>query len=207
MPHGPEHELEHSLEHADHNDPFDRQVSVTMAIVAAILATLTMFGHRSHNETLLLQGEANRFQTESNIFHTKASDQWGFFQAKNIRLHQVEAYLGLADALGAKADAKVLGDWKAASAKYKEELPKMQAEGEALVRKAEELAKAGEEKIAASEEAHHRAARLDLGELAVEIALVLCSVAVLSKRRLYWQIGLASTLIGLGLAVTAYFTH
>ena len=70
-----------------------------MAIVAACLACVTMLSHNSHNQTLLLQGDANRLQTESNIYHTQASDAWSYFQAKNIRAYQTQAYLGLVDAL------------------------------------------------------------------------------------------------------------
>src|SRR5262245_42825476 len=101
MTHGTEQHLEHA-EHAQHAalNPFDRQVAMTMAIVAAVLAGVTMLSHRGHNETLRLQAEANsiqteaaRLQTEANIHHTKASDQWAFYQAKNIRSHEFQALL------------------------------------------------------------------------------------------------------------------
>src|SRR5689334_19409112 len=77
------------------DSPFDRRVAVTMAIVAAGLACVTMLSHGAHNESLLAQGEANRMQTQSNIFHTQASDQWNFFQAKNIRFYQMQNAIGL----------------------------------------------------------------------------------------------------------------
>src|SRR4051794_35048018 len=103
MTHGPEHTMEHA-EHATHaaHNPFDRRVSMTIAIVAAVLACITMLSHRAHNSTLLYQAEANRllsvanhqlaevnrYQMAANIKHTQATDQWNFFQAKNIRNHQ-----------------------------------------------------------------------------------------------------------------------
>src|SRR4051812_34094187 len=69
MAHGTEHHLEeaHHAEHARH-DPFDRRVAMTMAIVAAALACVTMLSHRAHNETL------------KNT--TEAANQWAYFQAK-----------------------------------------------------------------------------------------------------------------------------
>src|SRR5205085_4552009 len=86
---------EHHLEHVEHNqhaaDPFNQQVAMTIAIVAAVLACTTLLSHRGHTETLRLQGEANRLQTEADILHTRASDQWGFYQAKNIRSHEYQA--------------------------------------------------------------------------------------------------------------------
>src|SRR5947209_8651740 len=98
--------LEH-IEHAQHaaHSPFDRNVAMTIAIVAAALACVTMLSHRAHNETLQRQTEANRWQTMANIYHTKASDQWGYYQAKNIRKHQYEAYLNQFAALAKAADS------------------------------------------------------------------------------------------------------
>src|SRR5262249_9768139 len=90
MTHGTEHHLEHAehVQHAAHN-PFDRQVAMTMAIMAAALAGVTMFSHRAHNETLRLQAEAN-------TYHTKASDAWNYYQAKNLNSRQYQANLMMA---------------------------------------------------------------------------------------------------------------
>src|SRR5262245_18302235 len=95
MDYASEH-LEHveHLHHAAHF-PFRRRVAMTMAIVAAFLACVSMLSHRAHNETLRLQAEANRLQTEANILHTQATDQWNFYQAKNIRNHEYQVYLKL----------------------------------------------------------------------------------------------------------------
>jgi hypothetical protein len=59
--------LEHA-EHAEHNahDPFNQRVAVSMAIVAAILAAISMVGHRTHNKVLQLQGESNRLLGDVN---------------------------------------------------------------------------------------------------------------------------------------------
>ena len=71
-------------EHAAHS-PFDKKVALTMAIVAAAWAAVTMMSHRKHNETLHLQ-------TQAGIRQNKETDQWGFYQAKNIRRHEYEAF-------------------------------------------------------------------------------------------------------------------
>src|SRR5438309_9628107 len=71
--------IEHN-QHAAHASHFDRRVAVSMAIIAALLATVTLLSHRAHNATL-------RFQSEANIFQTKASDEWNYYQAKNNRDH------------------------------------------------------------------------------------------------------------------------
>src|SRR5262245_52433706 len=97
MSHGPEHHIEHA-EHAQHaaHDPFDRRVTVSIAVVAAVLAAITMLGHRAHNETLRLLGEALEFQTKAGINHSKAANKWALYQAQNIRGHM---YLAMANML------------------------------------------------------------------------------------------------------------
>ena len=52
-------------------------VSLTMAILAVMVATVSLLGHRAHTEEILLQ--------------TRATDQWAYYQAKNIRRNNLEA--------------------------------------------------------------------------------------------------------------------
>ena len=73
--------------YSEHGDnPFTLPVSVTISILAVLVAGATLLGHRAHTEELLLQSQA--------------TDQWAYYQAKNIRLHEVQA---VADMLGALA--------------------------------------------------------------------------------------------------------
>ena len=73
--------------HEEHGDnPFLVSVSVTIAILAVLVAAVTLLGHRAHTEELLLQSQA--------------TDQWAYYQAKNIRLHEMQS---VADLLGALA--------------------------------------------------------------------------------------------------------
>jgi hypothetical protein len=213
MSHGPE------VHHPE--DPFEKHVAMTMAIVAAALAFVTMLSHNAHNQTLLLQGDANRLQTEANIHHTKASDHWSYFQAKNIRYYQTQAYLNLYEALdrpapppaaakkGAPPPAPaqppaVLAEWRAQVDKYKEELPKLEAEARAVEKEAEHAKVESEKKLEESHHAHKKGARFDLAELAIELALILCSVSVLSKRNALWYAGIAATVAGIAITGTAF---
>src|SRR5579864_4022331 len=64
-------------EHAEHaKEPFDKRVAGTMAIIAAVLAVVSVLGHITTTEELLNQ--------------QKASDQWSYCQAKSIRRYQSE---------------------------------------------------------------------------------------------------------------------
>src|SRR5437879_2401487 len=84
MSHGPEQHMEHA-EHAVHasHDEFNKRVTMSIAIVAAVLACVTMLGHRAHNETLILQGEALDLTTKASIKSTEAADKWQYYQSKN----------------------------------------------------------------------------------------------------------------------------
>src|SRR6516225_4932258 len=59
---------EHAEEAAQHNLA---PVTVTMAILAVLIAAVSLLGHRAHTEEMLMQ--------------TKATDHWAFYQAKEIR--------------------------------------------------------------------------------------------------------------------------
>src|SRR5256885_1786986 len=85
MSHGPEQQIEHA-EHAAHaaHDRFDRPVTISIAMVAAVLACVSMLGHRAHNETLRLQGEALHHQSQAGIKNTEAANKWAYYQSKNL---------------------------------------------------------------------------------------------------------------------------
>jgi hypothetical protein len=201
---------EELMEQAEHaRSSFDRSVAMTMAIIAAVLAWVTMMSHRAHNETLMLQNDSNRMRTEANIFHTRASDQWNYYQAKKIRTYQTQAYLEILPLIAkgpssdsTKNSANLTGQWSAQLRKYETELPQLQSQAEALAKKAQELEASAEEKLKESHHVHERAYRYDLSELGVEIALVLCSLAVLSKQAGLWYSGIAVGVAGFAVAVT-----
>src|SRR5271163_5187829 len=54
-------------------------VTLTMAILAVVIATVTLLGHRAHTEEVLLQ--------------TRAADQWAYYQGKEIRRRSYELFL------------------------------------------------------------------------------------------------------------------
>jgi hypothetical protein len=198
-------------EEAEHRlDPFDRRVAMTMAIIAAVLGFVTMMSHRAHTESLSLQAEANRLNTQANIHHTEASDQWGYYQAKNNRSSQIELSLELLSLLGKASGAdstsvETSRTWRDEIRKYHDdELPALKLKAEALVKQAREFEFKSQGKMAESYQAHQRGDRLDLAELAVELALVLCSIAVLTKLASFWYLGIATGLLGALVTMSAF---
>ena len=190
--------LEHA-EHAQHaaHDPFDKRVALTIAIIAAVLAAVTLLSHRAHNETLQLQIEAG-------ILQTQASDKWSEFQANNIRRHEYAAYARLIDVMalapGKDSQATQTGDdWRKKVRDYEgKKLDELKGQAHALEAQAAE-------KRHESHFAHDKGSRFDLGELAVEFGLVLCSIAILTRRLAFWYGGMVAAVAGALVAATVLF--
>jgi Domain of unknown function (DUF4337) len=203
--------LEHAehAEHAAHSGGFDRKVAMTIAVIAAVLAGVSLLGHRSHNEVLTLQGEANRLRTETAAAQVETSNQFAWYQAKRQRQAQSESFLKLSaslpDAPGKETARRTAeAKWAKDVAKYEEELPAMEKKGKELADKATGLDRQAQGKLDQSHFVHRQADRLDVGHLAVELGLVLGSIAVLTRRKGFWIAGIASCLIGVVVVVSAY---
>ena len=79
--------LDELQEHShEASSSFDKRVAVTMAVIAATLAVVSVLGHIESTEELLGQ--------------QRASDQWAFYQAKSIRRYQSEVARDVLTALG-----------------------------------------------------------------------------------------------------------
>ena len=99
-------------------------------------------------------------------------------QSKAIRAHDTELASGLLSALTVTdktAAAKLEQKWKDALAKSTKDQDE-----------AQETAKTFEEQV---EIAEHKANRFDLAEALLEIALVITSVTLLTRSRIYWYLG------------------
>jgi len=177
-------ELSELRENAEHGreDNSLAPVSVTMAIIAVLVAVVSLLGHRSHTEEILMEA--------------RATDQWAYYQAKNIRRHNYEMGIDLL-ALGEFKDKEQAGkDLE----KYREEAEKANKDQAEIQERATDLEKE-------SARAQHKADRFDLGEVFLEVALVISSLALLTRNRFYWYLGMVSSLAGLGVAVTGLLLH
>ena len=156
------------------NEMGERLIGLSMAIFAVLLATATMLSHRAHTEEVLLE--------------TQAADQWSYYQAKDIRSHAYDADSSLAKLFGDKG-TELATDFESQSKKQRSDADKIEVTAQDL-----------EKQVTVNTS---RAKFFDGGELALEVAIVLCSISLLSRSRLYWQIsflfaaaGLAATLWG-----------
>jgi uncharacterized protein YhaN len=159
---------------------FDRNVAVTMAILAVLLATDSLFGHRAHTEELLDQAQA--------------SDQWAYYQAKTIRRTIYDAGSELArlttDTPASQAIAK----------KFKDNSLRYEHESKAIEERAREYER--------ERDRYTRVAnRFDLAEIFLEVSIVMCSLAILTKRRSIWLVSGAIATCGVLVAITALRLH
>jgi hypothetical protein len=206
-------EMEHHLEHAEHaqhaaHDPFDRRVTMTIAIIAAMLACVTLLSHRAHNETLQAEIHANDNLTLSSEYVTRASDKWNEYQAKKNRLYLLQSSIDVVRVLskdaGQNADDQ-MKSWKDKISKFEDDAAKLQNDARQFESQSKEFEEKSKEKKDHSEHIHHIGDRYDLGELGVEIGLVLCSVAVLTKRSGFWYAGMGAAGLGAVLAAIGVY--
>jgi hypothetical protein len=174
-------ELQEHAEHAKH-DPSLAPISVTMAILAVLVAVVTLVGHRAHTEEVVLQA--------------KASDQWAFYQAKNIRRHTDELFTDLTS-IQATTDAAALAKLRD---KYSGEATRYKDEQKGIEDKAHEM----EGEVATE---RNRADRFDLAEVFLEVGLVITSITLLSGRRIFWLLGIFLGVVGIVVASTGFLVH
>jgi hypothetical protein len=157
-------------------------VTVTMAMLAVLVAIVTLLDHRAHTEELLLQN--------------KSTDQWAYYQAKSIRRHSYEMFLDLFSISSPKDPAaaeKLKGKYSAQVERYKDEQKEIEAEARKLE---QEVSKEG-----------GKAARFGLGEVLLEVALVVTSITLLTRQKAYWIFGLGLAAAGLVIAALGLLIH
>ena len=98
---------------------------MTMAVVAVLVATVSLLGHRAHTEEILLQN--------------KTTDTWAYYQAKNLRLNNLQALNDVMSALEGKNEKaeQVQKRFESNIEKYSEEKTEIQNEAHALGGRAE----------------------------------------------------------------------
>jgi hypothetical protein len=164
-------ELEEHVHHA--HDPFDKTVAGTMAIIAALLAVVSVLGQH--------------FQAEELLTQQKASDQWAFYQAKDIRRYATQV------------EQDTLAQRKAAPApmsKYAQDEKRYDKQRSEIQEQAREFEKERDKSA-------RRAVRFHVGEVFLEVAIVFSSLSILMKQKALFLGGAAAALIGVVISLTA----
>jgi len=172
-------DLKENVQQAAKEEPM-RPVAFTMSVLAVLLAVTTVLGGRTHEDAVLNQN--------------RATDQWNEYQAQKIRSNdtQLTADLMSVVALDNKdGTAKLAKAYADHEKKWAAELVQDQAAAQALQTSVDK----GEAK----------ADRFDLAEVLLEIGLVIVSITLLTRSRVYWHLGLVTSALGVAAAASAFF--
>lgn len=156
-----DHQLEHAAEHGG-ADSFAGRIAVGTAILATLGALMSFAGGDT-------QAKAQIFKNNAAIKKTEANDQWNYFEAKGNKQNLAE----VAATLITQADKiKFYQDeverYKKQKAEIKEVADKLEAESKEWDRRSEEQM-----------HVHHRWA---LAATAMQIAIALSAIALLTRR-------------------------
>ncbi len=157
-------------------DRFMTWIALTTAIMAVFAAITTLYVGKYSSRAVLHQGEE--------------TDMWAYYQAKSIKQHafemqkeKVEQEL-LAQTGRLPKEAREKADLM--MARYGKNIDRYEAEKNEIKEKAEALAREKKEATA-------RAGNFGYALIFLQIAIMLSSLAALTKKKELWHLGLATT--------------
>ena len=183
--HGPhDHELEHASKHGT-ADSFTGRIAVTTALLATVGALFSYQGGAT-------QANAGMAKNNAAIKKTEAANQWNYYQAKSSKQNLAE--LGLELAPSNRRDFYAQG-----IERYKQEKLEIKKTAEALEMESKDWDNKSDELM----HLHHRWAQ---ATTALQIAIALSAIALLTRRKwLQWGVyGLSAFGIALGLLAAAH---
>jgi len=170
------------------NKTFTKRVALTTAIFAVLLAITSLGGNNAMKEMLLSQQQA--------------SDQWAFYQSKNIRellyktnsLRMEAELLERGQSMQPKARQRyeaMLKDMRTEQARYQDEKKKIEEEAKHLE--------------AERDKSRSQDPYFDYAEVLLQIAIVMASISILAVSRRIFYFSVTSALLGTLLMVNGYF--
>lgn len=176
--HGPhDHELEHAAEAAAH-DQFASRIAVTTALLAILAAMCSYLAGAT-------QASAGLYKNNAAIKKTEAANQWSYFQSKSTKQNVAE--LGVLIVPADKA-AQLQAD----ITRYEREKNEIQGAAKQLEKESAAWDVKSEEQI----HLHHRWAQ---ATTALQVAIAMAAIALITRRR--WMQGLVYAFAGVGLLI------
>ena len=172
-------EIHHEHEHGE-ADPLGKSIGVMAAVLAVMLAIVTILSHRAHTEGVLLKTDAN--------------DQWAYYQSNRIKFHNLELGEDLLNAIPSKTPeaSKTLVRYAKEKEEYSKKAKAIQQEAKGLEQETAHL--------------ERRALHYDFGEGLLEIGLILTSLYFISKSKIFPVVGLVASILGIAYGVLGYLT-
>jgi hypothetical protein len=149
-----------------------RYLSLSTAIVAVFAAVASLQSGAYSNEAILEKSEAMLAQS-------RASDQWGFYQAKSVKGAIAKGEVRIID-----GKPEVAAELTAAAKRY-------ESEAEAIKNDAEKFDEQVKEANERSEHLMHRHHKFAITVTLLQIAIALSAIAALTRLRALWFLGLA----------------
>ena len=184
------HEATHGHQHeGGHGNKWN---AIFILVLAALLAVFEMSGKSAQTTALTDNG--------------KASDLWNFYQAKTIRqsalmlaVQAMEAEVagGVGDPAQLEAKKKVIAEWRAGAARYDSDPEKKEGRKE-LIERARQTEEARDHGLAA----YHM---FEFASAALEIAIVLASLTVLTEMMIFTFVAGGLGAIGVALGGIGWF--
>ena len=180
--HGPH---DHELEHAAQHDPggFAGQLAVITAILATVGALFSYMGGAT-------QADAGLNKNDAAIKKTEASNQWNYYQAKSGKQNLSELAQELAPDARKTFYADEIKRYKTEKAEIKLAAERLEAES-----------KAWDERSAEKMHQHHRWAQ---ATTALQIAIAMAAIALLTKRRWLEKLVIGMSAVGVVLGGLAW---
>ncbi|MEN9574182.1 MAG: hypothetical protein RL514_2037 [Verrucomicrobiota bacterium] len=163
----------------------DKLVGIKIAIIAVIMAIVSSYGKNAANDMI--------------INEVKASNGYAWYQAKRIRSAMNDQAISNMDLelLGNPTDAQ-----REAMGKLKKKLQEKNAE---YKKENEDILKEADTTKAEAALAGQKNDAFDRAEIALQVAVVLCSLTLLTGSALFARAGVGLAGVGVVLAVMAFF--
>jgi hypothetical protein len=180
------HEIE---EHGSHTDPWTRRVALLVSVLAAVLALTDIGGKAAQNAYL--------------TYHVALSNDWAFYQAKNLRAVVRSSEADVLASLPNAQEPEIQARIKEAR-DYSTRMRDEPQTGDGM----KQLQAKAQEKELLREESAHRYHNFEYAVGALEIAIVLASVSVVTGMRAMTYgaavIGAAATAMSIGVAANLF---
>jgi hypothetical protein len=181
--HGPH---DHELEHAAQHEP--KGMAGQLAVITAILATVgAMFAY----EGGATQANAGLYKNNAAIKKTEASNQWNYYQAKSSKQSLSELAVELAP--------------ESKKTFYSDEVKRYKTEKAEIQEQAKKLEEESTEWDHKSDEQMHQHHRWAQATTALQIAIAMAAIALLTKKRWLEYAVLGLSAVGVVLGGLAWF--
>jgi Na+/glutamate symporter len=180
--HGPH---DHELEHAAQHEPAG--IAGKLAVLTAIIATVgAMFAYMGG----ATQADAGLFKNDAAIKKTEASNQWNYYQAKSSKQNLAELALELAP--------------ESRREFYQQEIKRYQGEKAEIKQAAEKLEAEAKDWDRRSGEQMHQHHRWAQATTALQIAIAMAAIALLTRKKGIEVLVYVMSLVGIVLGTLAW---